>query len=213
VRVAAAAACTPLSASGKEYLPAKPNCLFVANHCSYLDSFVLAALLPYNIRFVAKAELKKIPVINVYLRRLGTEFVERFDKQKGIDDARRIATTAGDGRTILFYPEGRLSRQSGLAPFRMGAFVAAAEAGLPIVPVSIRGTRSMLRPKTRLTRRGSVAITIGDPINPNGITAEDTWNVALEMRRRSREHILRYCGEPDLGAGQTHLDAQNTRPS
>jgi 1-acyl-sn-glycerol-3-phosphate acyltransferase len=213
VRSAARATCTPLTVNGKERLPANPNCVLVANHSSYLDSFVLAALIPFDISFVGKVELTRNPLIHLYLRRLGTEFVERFDKQKGIDDARRIATAARAGRTILFYAEGRLSRQSGLAPFRMGAFAAAAEAGLPVVPVSIRGTRSMLRPDTNLTRRGAVMVTIGDSIDPRTIDESDAWSVALELRRRSRTHILRYCGEPDLGANHANTHTQNARPS
>ncbi|MEJ2722008.1 MAG: AMP-binding protein [bacterium] len=208
VRSAARATCTPLRLNQADRFPTTHRCIIVANHSSYLDSFVLAALVPFDVRFVAKIELARNPLLHIYLRRLGTEFVERFDKQRGIDDARRIARVAGAGRTVLFFPEGRLSRQSGLAAFRMGAFVAAAETGLPVAPVAIRGTRSMLRPGTHFTRRGAVTVTVGDPIQPRDVEAPDIWAVALELRRRSRAHILRFCGEPDLDPGHT-----NARPS
>ncbi len=82
----------------------------------------------------------------------------------------------------------------------MGAFIAAAEAGLPVVPIVIRGTRSMLRADSWYPRRGSVRIHVGPPIEPPAVeSAEDRWEAALELRRASREYILQYCGEPDLG--------------
>ena len=78
----------------------------------------------------------------------------------------------------------------------MGAFVAAAEAGVPILPVAIRGTRSILRPDHWFPRRGGISVTIGRPIMPR---AAD-WAAALQLRDAARAQILRHCGEPDLAA-------------
>jgi 1-acyl-sn-glycerol-3-phosphate acyltransferase len=80
--------------------------------------------------------------------------------------------------------------------------VAAAEAGVPVVPVAIRGTRSMLRSDSWFPRRGAIAVTIGPPIAPpdrEGDTAAEPWALALNLRRAAREFILARCGEPDLG--------------
>ncbi|UCG52672.1 MAG: AMP-binding protein [Candidatus Latescibacterota bacterium] len=205
VRMIARATRTPLFLKGADHLHGNRPCVIVANHASYLDSFVLAALIPLDIGFVAKVELTRNPLLHLYLSRLGTEFVERFDKQKGIEDARRIGRDAKKGRTLLFYPEGRLSRRPGLMPFKMGAFLAASEAGMPVVPVAIRGTRSMLRPGTHLPRRGAVTVTIGELIETQDIKDADMWTMALRLRESSREHILRHCGEPDLGGDNLAL--------
>ena len=77
----------------------------------------------------------------------------------------------------------------------MGAFVIAAQAGVPVVPVTLRGTRSILREGQWLFRRGRIGVTLSEPIEPSGVD----WNAALGLRDRTRAEILRLCGEPDLG--------------
>jgi 1-acyl-sn-glycerol-3-phosphate acyltransferase len=84
-------------------------------------------------------------------------------------------------------------------PFRMGAFVVAAEAGAPVVPVSIRGTRSILRDGHWFPRRGIITVTIGRPIAPEG----KGWAAAIRLRNTARAEISRRCGEPDLAPGTT----------
>jgi 1-acyl-sn-glycerol-3-phosphate acyltransferase len=76
----------------------------------------------------------------------------------------------------------------------MGAFVVAAQAGVPVIPVAIRGTRSILRAKQWLLYRGPVCITIGEPCIPGGTN----WSAAIELRATARAFILQYCGEPSL---------------
>jgi 1-acyl-sn-glycerol-3-phosphate acyltransferase len=188
---------------GLENLP--PNnvpCVFVANHASYLDGAVIVNALPRPVSFVAKAELATQFVAGTFLRRIGTEFVERFDRQKGRADAVRVAQVAQKGQSLCFFPEGRLTRIAGLLPFHMGAFLAAASARVPVVPVALRGTRSILYPNAWFFRRGNLVVTIGEPIYPHDEAlppTADPWDIALMLRERAREHILNHCGEPDLG--------------
>ncbi|NTW06738.1 MAG: AMP-binding protein, partial [Syntrophaceae bacterium] len=152
---------TSLFVQGKENLSGKRSCILVANHASYLDGLIMVAALPLEFGFVAKAELGGSFLLRVFLKRIQTEFVERFDTLKGIDDARRIAAAARQSRSLLFFAEGTFTRIPGLRPFHMGAFEAAVEADIPVVPVAIRGTRSVLRDKSRFPRRGAVIVTIG----------------------------------------------------
>jgi len=187
-----------IAVSGLENVPSDTQIVFVANHASYVDSFVLAATLPQNVSYVAKIELTETPPIRAFLNRLNTVFVERFDKQRGIEDARRIATRAKEGHSILFFPEGRVRRIPGLQPFQMGAFVCAADAGLPVIPIALRGTRSILRPGTWFPRPGVVSVTIGHLIHVDKPSEDGTsWDRATSVYQESRNHILRYCGEPD----------------
>ncbi|GKT09568.1 AMP-binding protein [Desulforhabdus sp. TSK] len=191
----------PLTLQGGEYLPRECPCILVSNHASYLDSFVLTALLPFPVRFVAKGELAGSMWLRLFLNRLGTEFVDRFDMQQGIEDARRIGGIARSGQPLVFFAEGTFTRMPGLLPFHMGAFVAAAEAGVPVVPLAIRGTRSMLRSESWFFRRGAVTVTVGRPLETLRIREKhggDTWATAVELRDAAREHILRHSGEPDL---------------
>ncbi|MEE9596147.1 MAG: lysophospholipid acyltransferase family protein, partial [Acidiferrobacterales bacterium] len=150
--------------------------------------------LPRAFKYVAKHELEDNFVSRIFLRRLGVEYVERFDKQRGIDDARRTAQVSRQGHSLIFFAEGTFVRTPGLLPFRMGAFVAAAEAGVPIVPVTLRGTRNKLRCDQWFVRRGGVSVIIGTPISPQG----RDWSAAIALRDAARSEILRRCGEPDL---------------
>lgn len=201
-RFLAGASFTPLVVNGKENLPERGRpCILVANHASYIDPLVMAMAIPFEFSFVAKAELTGNWFVRVFLDRLETEYVERFDKEKGIEDARHIAGSAKAGLPLFFFAEGTFTRMPGLLPFHMGAFLAAAEAGVPVVPIAIRGTRSVFLGDTWFPRRGMVIVTVGKPIEPARLqepTPSDLWQEALRLRDAAREHILRHCGEPDL---------------
>lgn len=199
---------TPFMVQGLENLKPEQAYVFVANHSSYLDSFVVVAALPRELSFVAKAELAQRFGVRFFLQRLQTEYVERFDRQKGIEDARRVGETLRSGRSLVFFPEGTFTRMPGLLPFHMGAFAAAAETGVPVVPIAIRGTRSILRAYSWFPRRGAISVFIGEPIEPDETKAHppaDSWTIALKLRDSTREYILRHCGEPDLAHEKTPM--------
>ncbi len=198
---------TPLRVEGLDRLPdGKQPCVFVANHASYLDGPLLVAALARPFSFVAKIELAGQAIAGTFLRRIDTEFVERFDVKQGAEDASHLFALAKGGRSLLFFPEGTFSRNPGLLPFRLGAFLAAAEAGLPVVPVAIRGTRAILRADATLLRRGSISVTVGEPIWPqaarpvkdNAEKQPDNWAAALALREQARAFIARHAGEPTL---------------
>jgi 1-acyl-sn-glycerol-3-phosphate acyltransferase len=171
--------------------------MLVANHASYIDGIVLAAVLPPVFCFVAKGELAGRFAARVFLRRIGAEFVERFDFQRGVEDARRLTEAVRAGRRLIFFPEGTFDRMPGLLPFHLGAFAAAAAAGVPVVPVAIRGTRSVLRSGQWFPRRGAIRVTVGAPLVPQG----SDWSAAIKLRDAARAEILKACGEPDVTAG------------
>lgn len=189
----------PLRVRGAEHLPQGRPCVVVANHGSYLDGLVLVAALPWEFSFVAKAELQEGRFSEPFLRSIGSEFVERFDKRKGLEDARRIGRRLRRGRPLVFFPEGTFTRAPGLRPFHMGAFVAAAEAGVPVVPVAISGTRSILRGDDKHCHHGAISVEIGEPIEVEKDDQVGDWKRAVMLRDLARSKILEGCGEPDLG--------------
>ncbi|RKZ36845.1 MAG: acyl-phosphate glycerol 3-phosphate acyltransferase [Gammaproteobacteria bacterium] len=189
---------TRLEVSGMKNIPVGAPCVLVANHQSYLDFLVITAALPEPVSFVAKGELAGSWVTRIPLVRLGTQFVARFDLERGADDLQRIVSVADQGRPLLFFPEGTFTRRPGLSIFRLGAFVAATAANVPVVPITLRGNRGMLRAGTWFPRQGSLRVHISEPIAPpaSGI---DAWSGAIALRDTARAEILRHCGEPDLG--------------
>lgn len=188
----------PLGVEGVEHLEGAGPFVIVANHASYLDGFVLTSIIPGGACYVVKGELAGQFFARVLLKRLGAEFVERFDTQRGVEDTERLLQVVREGRSVVFFPEGTLTRVPGLGPFRMGAFVVAAQAGVPVVPVGIRGTRSVLRSDQWFPRRGALRVLIGKPIAPSG----NDLAAAAALRATAREQVLSRCGEPELMAGQ-----------
>ncbi len=184
----------PITVNGVEHLDRNTHCIVVSNHCSYADGPILAASLPVHISYVAKRELTRNMVSRLFLERLRTEFVERFNSQKGTSDTRKVIRSAQGGRSFIFFPEGTFYRMPGLQAFRMGAFLTAVRAGIPVVPVAIRGSRSLLREDTWFPRRTSVSVRVCPSITPQG----NDWDAAVKLRDAARAEILKYCGEPDL---------------
>lgn len=198
---------TAITVEGVEHIPPAGPCILVANHASYLDGAVLVGVLPGDRSFVAKRELAEQFFARVLLQRLGAEFVERFDAQRGADDVKRLLQAAQQGRSLVIFPEGTFYRMPGLQPFRMGAFIVAAQAGVPVVPIAVHGTRSILRAEQWFPRRGKLQVTIGAPLRPQG----NDWNAALTLRHAARSHIARHCGEPDL-APASDAEKEGTTP-
>jgi 1-acyl-sn-glycerol-3-phosphate acyltransferase len=196
VRAMVGASGMPVAVRGIENIAPGGPLVIVANHASYIDSPLLFALLPRRARFVAKRELARNPVMRWILRAAGAVFVERFDVERGAEDTRRLVALAREGEVLVWFAEGTFTRAPGLRPFHMGAFVSAAETGAPVVPVALRGTRSVLRDGQWLPRRGAIQLSIAAPQRAQG----PEWRDAAALREAVRTEILARCGEPDLAA-------------
>ena len=188
----------PLKASGQQHIPAEGPFVLVCNHASYLDGLALVALLPRPVSFIAKRELAGPAFSRLFLRKLGALFVERFDRQRVLEDARAAASVLKEGTPLAYFAEGTFHRMPGLLPFQLGAFAAATESEVPVVPVVIRGTRSMLRGDSWFLRRGSVRVEILEPLRPPAGADKSQWERAVALRDQARAVMLRHCGEPDL---------------
>ena len=112
-------AAMPLKVKNGERLP-QGQCVVVCNHVSYLDGLVLTAALPPRFAFVIKREMASVPLAGIALRRLGSEFVARFDRSQGATDARRVIRNATLGDSQVFFPEGTFARAPGLLKFHTG---------------------------------------------------------------------------------------------
>ena len=168
----------------------------VINHCSYLDSIFVAALLPGRHLVVAKAGLLRIPVLRTYLRKLGIIFVERSAPEQRLLEVEHMKAALGRGLSVIIFPEGTFTAETGLRPFHLGAFEIAAVTGAPIIPITLHGTRSVLRDGQWLPRRLPVSAVIGAPLTlPAG---KDAFAAAVQLRDATRTRMLQHCGEPNL---------------
>jgi 1-acyl-sn-glycerol-3-phosphate acyltransferase len=184
----------PYSVRGAERLP-ETQSVVVANHASYVDGPLLYAALPSRFGFVIKKEVGGIPLAGWLLGRLGHELVDRHNKAEGSKDARRILKAAFSGGSVAFFPEGTFTAKPGLARFHSGAFVTAAKAGLPVVPVVIHGARQVLPSGAWLPRRAPLVVEFLEPVQPPGPGETDG---AARLRDEARRRILERLDEPDL---------------
>jgi len=184
----------PLTVKFPQRIPAG-QCVVVCNHASYLDGIVLTAALPARFGFVIKREMAGVPLAGALLRRLGSQFVERFDRARGAADARRVLRSATQGHSLVFFPEGTFTRAPGLLKFHTGAFATATRAGCPLVPAVLRGTRRALPPSGAFPRPGALEMEILPPLAPGGNGADPEVS---GLRDRARAAILAALGEPDL---------------
>jgi 1-acyl-sn-glycerol-3-phosphate acyltransferase len=171
--------------------------VYVANHASYLDSVVLSALLPGDLAFGAFKELERHWLQGPFVRGLGALFLERFEPAGAAAGAAAALETVRLGRPLAIFPEATATRMPGLLDFRMGAFVTAAQAGVPVVPVTLQGTRNILRHDGGwFPHQGAIAVRLGRPIMPGGADFES----ALALKNAARAEILAHVHEPDIAA-------------
>jgi len=182
-----------LSVSGAERLALNTGVL-AANHSSYFDAVVLAAVLPGESTFIAKQELSQQYVAGPFLKRLGTLFADRALAQASLNQVEAYKDLVRSGQKLVVFPEATFFRMPGLLQFRLGAFAIACDTKTPVLPIAITGTRSILRGDQWFPRRGSVGVEVLEPVVPGG----DDFTATIKLRDEVRAGILAHCNEPDM---------------
>lgn len=171
-----------VTVTGLEHVPKDRRYCVVSTHASYLDWAVILGHFPKPVRFIAKKELARVPVIGSYLRSRGV----LIDRAKGIDAARAIEAATHDDVPwpILIFPEGTRSSDGRLQPFKPKGLKILAEAGLLMVPVAITGTYDAFPRDALYIQRGrSIALHIGEPVDPGELGVDAAVS---EVERRIR---------------------------
>jgi 1-acyl-sn-glycerol-3-phosphate acyltransferase len=175
---------------GVDKLDPQRSYVFASNHQSIYDIPIVFASLPLQLRIVAKESLANFPFLGWHLRRTGHLIVDRNHPGAGI--VRKMARLLHGSRSLIVFPEGTRSTTGAVAKFRGGTFVVAIEAGLPIVPVSIAGSRHVMSKGRLMARPGDVTMTVHDPIS----TADVARSGARELAERTREIVCQDVDQP-----------------
>jgi 1-acyl-sn-glycerol-3-phosphate acyltransferase len=167
---------------GRENLEVNGPCLYLANHQSTLDIWLTILVLPLPTRIVAKQQLFRIPVLGWALSAAGFIPIDRSNHTRALHSLRSAAKKVRAGRPLLLFPEGTRSRDGTLRPFKKGAFHLALQAGVPVVPISLRGTYEALPPRTIRVRPGPVEVLIHPPVDVTPFRPDDVAGLSGVVR-------------------------------
>lgn len=178
---------------GLEHLPHGPA-IFCSNHPSAMDIPIFLAHLPVQFRFLAKRSLFHVPFLGWHLRRSGHIPIDRGRPREALKGFEQAAQRVRAGTPVVMFPEGTRSRTPGMLPFKSGGFYLAILSGAPVVPVTLNGTRAVLKPHTLHVRAGQTEMIIHPPVLTQGMTRSDV--PALSERVRS-QILSRFRPEED----------------
>lgn len=156
--------------------------IFIMNHQSMMDIPCAFAVIPANIRFVAKHTLKYVPFLGWYMALTGMIFIDRSDRRKAMRGLQLAGERIRAGSNILAFPEGTRSKDGRILPFKKGPFLLALEAKVPIIPVAIDGTGHVLAPNSLRLRRSHIRMKLGAPIETAHRTRADRDALLVEVR-------------------------------
>lgn len=157
--------------------------VYMSNHQSNFDIPVLLGHLKVQFRWLAKMELFKIPIFGHAMRKAGYISIDRNNRESAFESLKVAARKIKSGVSVLIFPEGTRSRDGQIRPFKKGGFVLAIDSGVPIVPVVITGTRSIMTKGSIRIDPGKVSMIIHQPIQTSAYTRE-TKEALMEKVRR-----------------------------
>jgi 1-acyl-sn-glycerol-3-phosphate acyltransferase len=171
-----------VESEGTENVDPRRACVFMSNHQSVLDIGALVLTLPVRWRFVAKRELTWIPLFGWAIWLGGHVIVDRGRREKAIASLRRAAARIRDGTSVIIFPEGTRSETDRMRDFKSGGFHLALEARVPIVPVTISGSRRLTPKRSLRVESGRLKVTFGKPIETRGLRLEDREALKRSVR-------------------------------
>lgn len=167
--------------------------IFLANHISWFDIPALGSFLP-RAKFVAKAELFKIPVLGGAMRAVGMVPIQRQNRKAAFGAYDEAARRIQEGNSVIVFPEGTRGDDYPLRAFKKGPFVLAIDAGAPIVPVLIHGTREVIRRGSMMVHPGRVDVHLLEPVSVQGFNYDDRDALAEKVRSRIAEALASHYG-------------------
>jgi 1-acyl-sn-glycerol-3-phosphate acyltransferase len=174
---------------GAENIREGASYVFLSTHQSYMDIPVMLGYLPAQLRIAAKREVFLIPFLGWHMRRGGHISINRGSTQEAVESLRRASREIRPGISVFLYPEGTRTRDGSLQPFKKGGFKFALQTGLPIVPVTIVGTRELLPRDSIIFRPNVVDMHLGTPIPTVGLTDPDVPALMQKVRDAMTKHF------------------------
>ena len=167
---------------GREKLENLGPVIFMGNHQSQVDPIALFVALPEIPGFLAKKELRRVPFLGRAMEVGGHVFIDRGNREQAIAAVDEAGKVIRAGASVLVFPEGTRTQKAEIGPFKKGPFHLAKQAGVPILPFGLRGTRDILPKHSKIVRAGKVQVHIGDPISAAEIATLDVAQLSERVR-------------------------------
>jgi 1-acyl-sn-glycerol-3-phosphate acyltransferase len=168
---------------GNYHLDPSVSYIYMPNHQSDFDIPVLLAHLKSQFRWLAKAELFKIPIFGQAMRRAGYISINRKERRAAFESLKKAAEIIRNGVSVLIFPEGTRSKDGNIASFKKGGFLLAVDSGVPVVPIIIYGTREIMSKDRLLIRPGNVTVEIRKPIQTSAYTRKTKDDLMETVRQ------------------------------
>ena len=178
---------TKVTVNGLANIDPTQSYVYMSNHQSNFDIPVLLAYLPVQFRWLAKAELFKIPIFGRAMRGAGYVKIDRFNQEAAFESLNEAAEKMKNGVSVMIFPEGTRSRDGKIKPFKKGGFVMAVDAGVPIVPVVLKGTWTLMDKSSLKINTGEVSLNLKAPIATTDYTRENKDDLVKSVRAVIRE--------------------------
>lgn len=171
-----------VSVKGLSNIEPDKSYVYMANHQSNFDIPVLLGYLPVQFRWLAKAELFKIPIFGRAMLGAGYVKIDRFNRKSAFESLNQAAQRMKEGVSVMIFPEGTRSKDGSIRQFKKGGFVMAINSGVPIVPVVLRGTWPIMAKSSLRINRGDVELEIAEPIDTRGYSIESKAELMDKVR-------------------------------
>jgi 1-acyl-sn-glycerol-3-phosphate acyltransferase len=173
---------TPVTVEGREHVAPDQSYIIMANHQSHFDALAFYGHWGRQFRWVMKQELRKVPGLGPACEAIGHIYIDRSDHEKAIASLKAASDRLEPGVSVLFFPEGSRTRDGQLGEFKKGGFVMAQQTGLPILPVTITGSRQILPSKSLTLLPGRIRITVHAPIETSSYGPDDRERLMQDVR-------------------------------
>ncbi|WP_226035375.1 lysophospholipid acyltransferase family protein [Aquibacillus saliphilus] len=182
---------TKVNVRGQNKLPNGPV-LYVSNHQGIFDILVLIGFAGKPLGFIAKKEIKKIPIVRAWMDEMQCVFIDRANRREAIKVISKGIDNLKNGQSMVIFPEGTRSRGAKLHEFKSGSLRLGTKAGVPIVPVAINGTYNILENNNGKIKAADVTIEICDPIYPDQYETKKNTEIAKDIQRTIERAIINH---------------------
>jgi 1-acyl-sn-glycerol-3-phosphate acyltransferase len=182
---------TSMEVTGTENIP-KEDCVFISNHQAIFDGFTLLAYIDKPFGFIAKEEIKKIPLVSSWIKAIGSIYINRKSPRESIKNITEAVEKISGGHSMVIFPEGTRSLESKMNLFKKGSMKLAIRSKATIVPITIDGTYNVLEVGSKV-RGNKVRMVIHKPIYVNLLSKEELYNLSEYVQNVIEEELKNIC--------------------